>query len=173
VLSVAFFRNLNQGQRNSPSTSQLIAAFEGIGARSVVPFQSNGTVVFDAPDPQECTNAAVERLAADSRWDDVAFVRDRDWLAALLATQPTGEPESGRTELSLFDPTCSLAGGLPLRGTRCTVVSYGPGFAITVNERDRESNATATLERALGTPVTSRGMPTLSRLVERLARLEA
>ena len=170
MLTVAFFRNLNQGQRNSPSSAQLIAAFGLVGVPDAVPFQNNGTVLFDAPDPVACTRAVVERLAATSPWSDVALVRNAEWLIAFMAGLRIDASTFRRTELSLFDESSSPSDKLPLTGKGCTVVSGGPGFAVTRNDRDRESNATPTLERALGVAVTSRGLPTLSRLVERLAR---
>ena len=50
---------------------------------------------------------------------------------------------------------------------RCRIVDAGEGWAMSVNERDRESNATPVVERIVGTPATSRGLPTLLRLLER------
>ncbi|MES1212573.1 MAG: DUF1697 domain-containing protein [Leifsonia sp.] len=168
--SVAFLRNLNQGQRGSPSSAHLVEAFELAGAQGVATFQSNGTVLFDAPDPDVCAASAVDHLAVTSPWSDAAFVRSTEWLVALVAGVGSDETAFRRSELSLFDESLSPLGSLPIAGKRCTVVSGGPGFALTENERDNESNATPTLERALGTAVTSRGLPTLSRLVEWLAR---
>ena len=170
MLSVAFFRNLNQGQKASPSSTQLLEAFVMAGAQDVTLFQSNGTVIFDAPDPDACTQAAVDRLAATSPWNDVAFARSAEWLIAFMAGLRSDDPAFARSELSLFEASVSPVDRLPLAGNRCTVVSGGPGFALTENELDKESNATPTLERALGVAVTSRGLPTLSRLVERLGR---
>ena len=170
MLSVAFFRNLNQGQRGSPSSVQLVEAFELAGAREVIPFQSNGTVLFDAADPDACARAVIDRLATASPWSDVAFVRSTEWLSAFVLEPATDASTFARAELSLFDESVSPVDSLPLVGKRCTVVSGGRGFAVTENDRDNESNATPTLERALGVAVTSRGLLTLSRLVERLGR---
>ena len=46
---VAFFRNLNLGQRrsHSPTRPELLDAFERAGATSAVNFQVNGTIVFE------------------------------------------------------------------------------------------------------------------------------
>ena len=170
MLSVAFFRNLNQGQRGSPSSTQLLEAFVMAGALDVTPFQTNGSVIFNAPDPDSCTRTVVDRLVATSQWDDVAFARSAEWLSAFVVALGIDAPTFARAELSLFDESASPVGSLPLTGTRCVVVSGGQGFALTQNDRDNESNATPTLERSLGIPVTSRGLPTLSRLAERLAR---
>ncbi|HEY1529994.1 MAG TPA: DUF1697 domain-containing protein [Galbitalea sp.] len=66
MLHIAFFRNLNQGQRNSPITSQLVDAFTASGATAVRAFQTNGTVIFDAADPTAAVHAVVERVAGVS-----------------------------------------------------------------------------------------------------------
>ena len=47
--SVAFFRNLNVGQRRSPTRDQLLDAFTAERAVDVLSHQSNGTVAFSAP----------------------------------------------------------------------------------------------------------------------------
>jgi uncharacterized protein (DUF1697 family) len=168
-LAVAFFRNLNQGQRGSPSRAQFVEAFAESGAIRATPFQSNGTMLLDAQNPTASTQSAIAWLTARSGWSDAAFVRSVDWLTGVLAAVPIEASTATRIELSLFDESSSAVHLLPLTGTRCTVFSGGPGFAVTENERDNESNATPTLERALGVAVTSRGFPTLSRVVERLA----
>lgn len=46
--SVAFFRNLNLGQRRNPTRVQLTDAFAALGATAVLSFRTNGTVVFAA-----------------------------------------------------------------------------------------------------------------------------
>ena len=107
-------------------------------------------------------------MRAASGWHDVIFVREVDWLAGLVLDLDSDVPVSTNTELSLFDESVALAEKLPLPGRRCTIVRGGPGFAVCVNDRERESNGTPTLERMLDVRVTSRGLPTLRRLVERL-----
>src|SRR5664279_4287551 len=146
MLAVAFFRNLNQGQRRSPSSTQLIDAFELAGAPGALPFQGNGTVLFDAPDPVACTLVAVERLETTSPWSDVAFVRSAEWLVAFMASLQVDPSTMRRTELSIFDESNSPDDRLPLSGKGCMVISGGPGFAMTENDRDGDSNATPTLE---------------------------
>ena len=168
MLSVAFFRNLNQGQRGDPTSTQLLEAFSQSGAKDVLPFQSNGTVLFDSPLPQECMNDAVARLVTSSPWNDVAFMRSAEWLVAYLTALALDQSAFTRAELSLFDESRSPIEHLPLAGKRCMVVSGGFGFALTENERAGESNATPSLERALDVKVTSRSLLTLSRLADRL-----
>ena len=52
---------------------------------------------------------------------------------------------------------------------RCAVTDHGPGWAIVTNDRDRQSNGTPAIEAALGVRATSRGLPTLVRLVDRFS----
>lgn len=158
IAAVAFLRNLNQGQRGNPTTAQLVVAFGAAGASQVRPVRGNGTVVLSAADPQACTDAAVSALAASSPWHDVGFALDVEVLAGALVAVPE---DDARWEFSALG-----AGPLPtppLVGRRCEVVAAGPGWAVSRNERDRESFATPTLERALGRPVTSRGVATVRR----------
>ena len=167
--SVAFFRNLNQGQAASPTSAALLAAFADAGATELSAYRSNGTVIFDADAPQRCAEAAAELLGARSSWSDVAFVRSSAWIAELageLTTRPPGPLE--RTEVSFFDESIPLD-DLPFGGIRSTVVAGGLGYAVTVNELPRTSQATPTLERLIGSPVTSRGASTIIGLARRLA----
>ena len=52
---------------------------------------------------------------------------------------------------------------------RCLIVDAGEGWIVSVNDRDRESNATPVAELLTGTRATSRGLPTLVRLIDRFA----
>ncbi|MBB5632576.1 hypothetical protein BKA04_000799 [Cryobacterium mesophilum] len=168
MLSVAFFRNLNQGQRRSPSSVILERAFVNEGATDVLLVQGNGTVVFSAEDVAVCIRDAAMTVRAASDWDDVVFVRPVDWLAELVRGLDSDVPISANTELSLFDEAVAVAGSIPLPGRRCTIIRGGPGYAVCLNDRERESNGTPTLERMLDVRVTSRGLPTLRRLIRRL-----
>lgn len=167
MLSVAFFRNLNQGQRGSPSSAVLERAFAKAGATEVALFQSNGTVVFTAEDPSSCVQNAATAVHAASEWQDAVFVRSVGWLVGLVRELDLDVPASANTELSLFDESVALAVNLPVPGRRCTIIRGGAGYAVCVNDRDRGSNGTPTIERMLNTRVTSRGLPTLRRLVDR------
>jgi uncharacterized protein (DUF1697 family) len=171
VTYVAFFRNLNQGQRNSPTGAALIEAFVRCGATDVATFQGNGTVTFRADHAPKCAEGTAEILRSESPWHDVVFVRRLEWATGLvkeLGLAPAIDPRF--SEVSLFNETSSVAGLLPIAGRRCWVTHGGSGYAVTVNERLDESNATPTLERATGEPVTSRGLLTLQRLVRRFDR---
>lgn len=167
MTSVAFFRNLNQGQQGSPSTSQLTDAFLARGASDVRPVRSNGTVCFEGADPDGCLREVVDLLGEVCGWSDVAFARGSAWLAARVAQFPSGA-ELSQVELSLFDEEFELTSALPLRGKGCAVVAAGAGYAITINDAPGTSQGTPTLERALATPVTSRSATTIRLLLEHL-----
>jgi uncharacterized protein (DUF1697 family) len=165
VTSVAFFRNLNQGQRGHPSTAQLVEAFERTGARGVRTVRSNGTVLFDAEDPDGCLAAVLPQLSAVCGWRDAAFWWEVEWLAQRAAEFPVNIATS-LVELSLYDG--KLTQDLPLVGNGCSVVQAGLGYAISVNTHPGTSQATPTLERALSTPVTSRAASTVHRVLDAL-----
>ena len=159
---VAFFRNLNQGQRGSPSSQALADALRDAGADRVTLVRGNGTAVFTADDPVATAQRAAGAL---SPWADRVFVREGDWILRLLGgIDPASDP---RTELTLFDHM-EFGTAPPIRGTGCTIVAAGEGFALVENDEERRSNGTAAVERLLGTPATSRGISTLRRVVSHL-----
>jgi len=166
---VAFLRNVNQGQRGHPSTSDLVDAFESEGASHAVPFQSNGTIVFTAPDAAALALAVRERLAGRGVFDDAIHVRSVAFIARIVLAH-AGEPDGRRRELTLFergrDPEASTLLTESVR-RRCRIADAGDGWAVVLNERDQQSNGTPTLQAVLGTPATSRGLPTLARLIDR------
>ena len=71
MTSVAFFRNLNQGQRGHVTTAQLVDAFVVSGAIGVRPVRANGTVIFTADNTEECLSTALAQLHGASAWADV------------------------------------------------------------------------------------------------------
>ncbi|MEO6942062.1 MAG: hypothetical protein ABI238_01115 [Terrimesophilobacter sp.] len=81
--SVAFFRNLNQGQRGCPTSATLDGAFAAAGASGIDLFQSDGTVVFSAHDPVICVEVAAKAVrrvfhAGFAASDCGAPLHDRD-----------------------------------------------------------------------------------------------
>lgn len=167
---VAFIRNLNQGQRGHVTTAELVAAFREAGCRDPAPFQSNGTVVFagDAGRAQDAAlvlaiRAGVEREIFTLTWDEVEDI----------VGDHAPAPDSARRELTLhagnrLDLDAAVQAEAARR--RCVALDTGVGWVVTLNERDRESNATPVWERLTGAPATSRGIPTLGRLVDRFSR---
>jgi uncharacterized protein (DUF1697 family) len=172
VRHIAFVRNVNQGQRGHPSAADILAAFADAGAEGAAGFQSNGTVVFTADDPHTVMQDAMAALSARS-----GLERDAFWMplpdAVAVAEAHGTKPDASRRELTLHnggvidrhDPAVqSIA-----EPRRCKIVDAGIGWIVSVNERDRESNATPVAEMLTGGPATSRGLPTLVRLIDRFA----
>jgi len=169
--SVAFFRNLNLGQRRSrsPTRPELLEAFEQAGAISAVSFQTNGTVIFDAGrrSPQPLADRAVELLMPVCGYDDMVAVRPVDWLGELdLDDVPD------RAEVSFFEGPDPFPEPLPweLPGRGLVVIRADGRHAVSVNDPAGSSGATWVLEDRLGVKVTSRGVPTMRRLHVKLSR---
>ncbi|SFS03853.1 Uncharacterized conserved protein, DUF1697 family [Microbacterium sp. cf046] len=170
---IAFLRNVNQGQRGNPSTADIVGAFADAGSAGARTFQSNGTVVFESSEPDAVVADAVAALAVRSGVEREAFWMPITEVAAIVGTH-SGAPDAERRELTLhaggtidLDDAAVLA---VAAGRRCEIVDAGAGWIVSVNERDRESNATPVAERLTGGPATSRGMPTLVRLLDRFDR---
>jgi hypothetical protein len=165
--SVAFFRNLNLGQRrsHSPTRPELLDAFQRAGATSATNFQVNGTIVFEHDgDAQALADDAVRLLTPVCGYDDAVIVRPVPWILDL-------ELETGaQAEVSLFDGPDPFPEPLPweVPGAGLTVVRADALHAVSLNDIERTSGATWALERRLGMPVTSRGVPTMLRLQARL-----
>lgn len=170
---VAFLRNVNQGQRGHPSTADLKAAFADAGCPDAVVFQSNGTIVFDAPDAGSIVADALQALAARSGIEREGFWMPLPLVARIVDAHAT-ERDAHRRELTLHGGGTVDRGALEVvreaARRRCAIVDAGPGWAVSLNERDAESNGTPVLERLTGLPATSRGLPTLIRLTDRFAR---
>jgi uncharacterized protein (DUF1697 family) len=164
---VAFFRNLNLGQRGSPTKAQLLDAFAEAGAVDVESFQVNGTIVFGSTSPVRTRDQACALLGERTDWGDVAPVRSAAWILRLADRLAAIE---GNAEVSFYDARHDFRVPLPWRPEtgRLTVVHADRRHAIAVNDRPRTSYATPTLERLLGVRVTSRGASTLLRLADRL-----
>jgi Protein of unknown function (DUF1697) len=168
--SVAFFRNLNLGQRrsHSPTRPELLDAFERAGATSATNFQVNGTIIFESgADPQALADDVVDRLTPVCGYDDAVLVRPVPWILDLeLDTGP-------QAEVSFFDGPDPFPETLPweVPDAGLTVVRADARHAVSLNDLERTSGATWTLERRLGMKVTSRGVPTMVRLQARLSTL--
>jgi uncharacterized protein (DUF1697 family) len=165
---VAFFRNLNVGQRGSPTTAQIVEAFTRAGATDVTSVRSNGTVLFRSTAPARTRDRVCSSLIRHTDWCDVAPVRDAPWVLALAERLRTLE---GNAEVAVFDARRDFPQALPWRpeGARVTVVEADRRHALAVDDEPRTSYATPVLERLLGVPVTSRGAATLLRVADLLA----
>lgn len=169
---VAFLRNVNQGQRGQPSTGDVIAAFADAGCPGARAFQSNGTVVFTGPEPERVAADVEQALTARMRAEREVFTMPLAQVAAIVDAHGA-EADSRRRELTLHHGgALRLDDPDVIRETarrRCRLVDAGIGWTVAQNERDGESNATPSVERITGLSATSRGLPTLIRLVDRFA----
>lgn len=169
---VAFVRNVNLGQRGHPSTDELLSAFAAAGATDALSFQSNGTIVFTAR-AAEADGLAQDAVAALAR----VARHEREVVTASLASLRPLVDEHGsaidthRRELTLHGGPALEPDSVALleaeRRAHCTVLDSAPGWVVTLNLRDRQSNGTPLVEHVLGIPATSRGLPTLVRLLEK------
>ncbi|WP_127818033.1 DUF1697 domain-containing protein [Microbacterium sp. CPCC 204701] len=173
---VALLRNVNQGQRGHPSTADILGAFEDAGCLGAVPFQSNGTVVFEADDPATAAEAVVASIAARAGLERDCFWIPFDDLVSVV-DEHGATPDPHRHEFTLhsggtIDPAHpDVASEAAYR--RCELVATGAGWALTRNERDGDGNATPVIERVTGGQATSRGLRTVVRLVDRFATAES
>jgi uncharacterized protein (DUF1697 family) len=164
---VAFFRNLNHGQRGSPHRDQLLAAFASAHATEVTPFQGNGTIIFRASEPTRVVDLVRAALAEETGWSDIAPVRRATWVRDLV--DHVGDV-GDNAEISFYDDHRDFPEPLPWRpeSGRVTVVQADRLHAVSMNDESRTSYATPALEALLGIQVTSRGLSTMHKLAERL-----
>ena len=172
-LWVAFFRNMNLGQRRSrsPTSAELIGAFAAAGAEPVVNVQTNGTVIFGSTEPGRTIAAVRESLRAVTGYQDVVVVRSARWVVDLSAR--LGAEAHG--EVSLFDaaavPDLELPWTEPTERA-LTVLAVDGTHAVSCWQGELAgSNGTVLLGRLLGVPVTSRGIRTMLRLASRVESL--
>ena len=167
---VALLRNVNQGQRGHPTTADIRAGFADAGCRDVELLQSNGTVLFDADDPVEAAERAAVAIAVRSGHQREVFCIPLASLAEVV------DRHSDAVDLSRYEFTLHGGGRLDLMAPemtkeadrrRCEIVDAGPGWAIICNRIDGEGHATPVVEILTGGPATSRGLPTLMRLISR------
>ncbi|MET0997612.1 MAG: hypothetical protein ABWX73_02755 [Marmoricola sp.] len=170
--SVAFYRNLNLGQRrsHSPTRPELLDAFERAGAAQAVNFQVNGTVVFDCDgDAQALADETVRLLTPVCGYDDLVIARPASWILDLELDEI-----GTHAEVSFFDGPDRFPEPLPweVPDAGLTVIRTDSLHAVSLNDLEQTSGATWTLERRLGMRVTSRGVPTVLRLQAKLRTLE-
>ena len=149
--SVAFFRNLNLGQRRSrsPTRPELLEAFAKAGATSAVSFQTNGTVIFAAGrrSPQRLADKAVSLLTPVCGYDDMVAVRPVDWLRELDLDEVPAH-----AEVSFFDGPDPFPEPLPWEAPRggLVVIRADSRHAMSVNDPEGSSGATWVLENSPG-----------------------
>jgi len=171
---VAFFRNVNLGQKNCPNKTGFEAVFTGSGAEGAQSFLSNGTLVFAAPSDtaaRRILRAARVNLAASCGIEEPAFLRRLEQMARLVADDPFAKADRRgvyRFCVSFFDSKTSPR-GLPRMSNRgdVEVVRLTRGELLSVVRKLGSSPGSPTLllEQNLGRPATTRVWNTLVRLV--------
>ena len=163
-------RNVNQGQRGHPSTDDILAGFADAGCPDAVTFQSNGTVLFDSRSPEEVVDAAAEAIAARSGAErEILWISLSKVVAVVEKHRGAREPRRleftlhGGGAIDLDDPDVEAEADR----NRCQIVDAGSGWALVRNNVAGEGHATPALESLTGARATSRGLPTLVRLIDR------
>lgn len=165
---VAFFRNMNLGQRrsNSPTSAELLDAFADAGVLRASNFQTNGTVIFAHSGGTQPARAVVRTLRAVCGYRDEVVVRSARWVVD-LAERVAGI----EGEICLYNSSDYERPPLPWEGPeglivteldhRHAVVTHAPGTASTL--------ASPVITNLVGVPVTVRGIRTIRRLAARLS----
>jgi uncharacterized protein (DUF1697 family) len=176
---VAFYRNVNLGQRLSPTRPQLEAAFAEAGAEDAVSFQTNGTVVFSASDErsaQAITDEASAALGLVCGLREPGYAVPLAHLAELVAAEPfRGHAGPDVHEhAATFGPADAFeALSLPLASPRGDVevirVTAWVTLSVCRKIMSAPGGATPFLEKTLGVPVTTRSWTTVARLVRKFA----
>lgn len=166
---VAFFRYVNFGKTGSPRSEHLIEAFGGSAVATS--HQTNGTIVFDADDPEAHTIEALSRLQQRG-YEQPAIVRPLAEIVQLVAEHTTDAEEEGRVMVSFFTPVpADTLHRVPARSRNglVEILHLTPRYAVSkCSQRGTTiGDATVFLEPELGTPVTSRTLGTLQRLVKK------
>lgn len=170
---VAFFRNMNLGQRasKSPTSAQLVGAFEDAGAQDVLNVQSNGTVIFSAERPTWVARDVLGRLQRASGYAGEVVVRSEDWIRQTLDEI---EPWWEGVEICLFDARAPL----PVEAPWTDDVSCLNVFVLDAKhavtswwDPAHGSPSNPVLTKQLGVPVTCRGLRTMNRVHARLLSL--
>ena len=180
--SVVLFRNLNQGQRGMPTTEQLRSALESGGAGWVLTFQTNGTAVVDAADPEATVASALGRLRDEVGYADQAVVLDLAQVQLALAALPPAVTEAPpgmelyQDVLAFVVPADGLDLKTPWTGRHGDLVvhSVDPKLGMVHGTAFRRGgkvsgNLTADLERH-GVRATTRTRGTMERLVAKVVK---
>jgi len=178
VRLVAFFRNLNLGQRLAPSREELELGFLEAGASSAKSFQTNGTVIFQARSLRsglKVVRFACEQFEGRNGFTEPAFVRSWDYLAALVERQPFAsekDPMVHAHAVTFLHAESDLSIDLPAQTPRgdVRVVEYTEGEILCASYKTGANMAGSPnvfAERLFGLPATTRVWGTIERLVRR------
>lgn len=171
-IHAVFYRNLNLGHRRSPTREQLEGAWIRAGAVRARSFQTNGTGLLVADDPEAVVSKAAEDLAEMAGYVGAAMVRTVSSLREVLAD----DHFAGRTDHRTYAETFTFFDGgrppswaLPWTNQRDTVdfihVTDGLTLGIIRKPNSSPGNPTSEVERETGGVATTRTKGTLERLV--------
>lgn len=175
-MHVVFYRNLNLGHAGSPNREQLEGALERVGASHVKSFQTNGTVLLKADDPERVVTEAARELVAAAGYDDVAVVRglaDLERVLALGVFEKHQSPRTYRETVTFFQGGNEPSWSTPWTNSKddVDVLHVGDGIALSLIRKPRSSagNPTFELERATGGVATTRTRGSIERLLKAAA----
>jgi uncharacterized protein (DUF1697 family) len=176
MMHVVFYRNLNLGHAGSPNREQLEGALERGGASRVKSFQTNGTVLIDAEDPEGVVAGAAGELVAAAGYDDAAIVRplaDLEDLLALGVFEKHQSPRTYRETVTFFQGGTKPSWSTPWTNAKddVDVLHVGDGIALSLIRKPRNTAGSPTfeLERATGGVATTRNRGSIDRLLKAAA----
>ena len=169
-----FFRNLNLGRPRCPSRQQFEQAFTDAGATMAASFLTNGTLVFDTSSQraaQRILAQASQAMAASCGLQEPGFLRSVASLQTLADTDPFAgiDPATVYERCITFLPLDADASALPAANTRgdVQVLRHTGTEVLSLSYQLGKSpgSPNAFIEKALGTPATTRAWNTVARLV--------
>lgn len=175
-MHVVFYRNLNLGHAGSPNREQLEGALNRGGASHVKSFQTNGTVLLRAEDPERVVAEAARELATSAGYEDAAIVRplaDLERVLALGVFEKHQSPRTYRETVTFFQGGTKPSWSTPWTNSKddVDVLHIGDGIALSLIRKPRNSAGSPTfeLERATGGVATTRTRGSIDRLLNAAA----
>lgn len=172
-MHVIFYRNLNLGHAGSPSRDELESALLDAGATRAKSFQTNGTVLLDAPSPEKVVSAAADSLASHAGYEDSALLREVGELKDVLELGVFERHQAASTyreTVTLFeggsDPLWSLPWTNPKDDVDVLYLQDGLALSRIRKPRNTAGSPTLELERATGGVATTRTRGSLERLLK-------
>lgn len=175
-MHAVFYRNLNLGHAGSPTREQLEGSLARAGALRVRSFQTNGTVLLEADDPERVVAAAAPELASAAAYDDAAFLRplaDLETLMALGVFERHLSPHTYRETVTFFRGGKEPSWSTPWTNAKddVDVLQIQDGIALSLIRKPRNTAGSPTfeLERATGGVATTRTRGSIERLLKAAA----
>lgn len=172
-MHAVFYRSLNLGHRGSPTREQLEHSLLDAGAERVKSFQTNGTVLIVADDPERVVSDAAGTLAQGAGYDDAAMVRSVASLREVLDADHFAGHTDERTyreTFTFFDGGKNPTWSLPWTNARDDVdvihVSGGVAVGIIRKEKSSAGSVTTEVEKETGGVATTRTKGSIERLLK-------